>query len=273
MTPEDFEKQACTAAAKNAGSEYLGFYGTGGWFMDTDPHIALSWLSAFGSKNIFDSSSNSYTFSTPEVEHAFTFLRQLAENLCAWNNEVPRPEESTEPYLYFPTHQVLLASLSVDELPYLAAAMAKAGNTDDWVIFPYPTEDGAGSMLTYGYSLGMFVASPAEQLASWLVIQWFAETGQVASLASMTDTLPVRISSVEEMNISSQAEQAIALLGLAATPPVDPSWRLVQPVLRDAMWENMVQFQLIHTIPNVSVRTVDELLAEMDETASMLTGE
>ena len=265
LTLDEFYEQACKAAEKN---NISGVPGTGGWFMDTDSHVALSWLAAFGSSKIFDATTGKYSFNNDENNRAFTYLRTLSEKKCAWNNEIPTPEESTEPYTYFASHQTLLTSLSVDEIPIQAAALKTAGNTDDWVFLPYPTEDGNGVVLSYGYSYGMMASRPSEQLASWLVIRWFSEPEQMVRLAEATDTLPLTAPTFELMSTNQQMDQAVALLGIAITPPSDSSWGKVQLALKDAIWEDMVQYQLIYGVPNSPVRTTEEILKDLDNIAA-----
>jgi ABC-type glycerol-3-phosphate transport system substrate-binding protein len=265
LTLDEFYEQACKAAEKNNTS---GVPGTGGWFMDTDSHVALSWLAAFGSDKIFNATTGYYSFNTAENNQAFIYLRALSEKKCAWNNEIPLPEESTEPYTYFVSHQTLLTSLSVDEIPIQAAALKTAENTDDWVFLPYPTEDGNGVVLTYGYSYGMMASKPSEQLASWLVIRWLSEPEQMVRLAETTDTLPLTTATYEMMSTTQQLDQAVALLGIAVTPPSDSSWEKVQLALKDAVWENMVQYQLIYGVPNSPIRTTEEILKDLDNIAA-----
>jgi ABC-type glycerol-3-phosphate transport system substrate-binding protein len=265
LTLDEFYEQACKAAEKNNTGSVPG---TGGWFMDTDAHVALNWLAAFNSAQIFDVTTGNYAFNTTENNQAFTYLRNLSEKKCAWNNEIPMPEESTEPYPYFASHQTLLTSLSVDEIPIQAVALKTAENTDDWVFLPYPTEDGNGVVLTYGYSYGMMASKPSEQLASWLVIRWFSEPEQMVRLAEATDTLPLTTATHELMSTTQQMEQAIALLGIAVTPPSDASWGKVQLALKDAVWEDMVQYQLIYGVANSPVRTTEEILKDLDDIAA-----
>ena len=213
---------------------------------------------------------NKYIFNTTGNQKVFAFLRELAEQNCAWNNEIPTPEESTEPYIYFANRQTLLASLAVDELPVLAAAMTAANNTDDWVALPYPSEDGEGKIVIYGYSYGMLLGSPAEELASWLVMRWLAESEHAVLLSEATATLPLTNSAAKMQSGSVQFDQAVALIGVSASPPMDGSWMKVKPILRDALWENMVQYQRIHAIENSPVRSIEDVLKELDGMAEAI---
>lgn len=266
LTPDAFYEQACAAAKANAAE---GYYATGGWFMNTEPAVALAWLAAFGTTNPL--TEDGYSFNTPETRQAFSFLRELAESSCAWNNEIPTPEESTEPFVYFANRQALLASLSVDELPVLAAAMAYAKNNDDWVVLPYPTEDAGGKVVSFSFSYGILAADQREQLASWLAMRWLSEPEHSARIAEAAGSLPISESAAQYMELTPQQEQAIALIGLSVTPPIDPSWVKVQPILRDAMWENTVDYQRIYTIENSPVRTVGEILEDLETLAQEFT--
>lgn len=266
LTPDDFYKQACAAAKANSAA---GFYGKGGWFMNTEPTVTLAWMAAFGTTNPL--TEKGYRFNTKENQDAFSFLRELAEGSCAWNNEVPTPEESIEPYGYFANRQTLLASLSVDELPVLAAAMTHAKNSDDWVVLPYPTEDESGKVVSFGFSYGILAPNQREQLSSWLAIRWLSEPEQSARIANAAGSLPISASASQFMDMTPQLEQAIALIGLSVTQPMDPSWVKVQPILRDAMWENTVDYQRIFAIENSPVRTVEEILQDMDTLAQEFT--
>lgn len=262
LTPDAFYEQACAASKADADE---GYYGKGGWFMNTEPAVALTWLAAFGTTNPL--TEDGYSFNTPETRQAFSFLRELAESSCAWNNEIPTPEESTEPFVYFANRQALLASLSVDELSVLAAAMAYAKNNDDWVVLPYPTEDASGKVVSYGFSYGILASGQREQLASWLAIRWLSEPGQSARIAEAAGSLPISEPAAQFMELTPQMEQAIALIGLSVSPPVDASWVKVQPILRDAMWENTVDYQRIYAIENSPVRTVGEILEDLETLA------
>jgi len=262
LTPDAFYEQACAAAKANTAE---GYYGKGGWFMNTEPNVALAWLAAFGTTNPL--TNEGYGFNTPENQEAFSYLRELAAENCAWNNEVPTPEESTEPFVYFASRQALLVSLSVDELPVLAAAMAYVKNNDDWVVLPYPTEDASGKVVSFGYSYGILAPEQRDQLAAWLAIRWLSEPKQSARIAEAAGSLPISASAAQFMDMTPQLEQAIALIGLSFTPPMDPSWVKVQPILRDAMWENTVDYQRIYAIENSPVRTVEEILEDMESLA------
>ncbi len=267
LTPLTFTEQAC-AAAKASTAE--GYTGMGGWFMDTNPYVGLSWLSAFNAESPFSSTENKYTFNINGSQRAFMFLRDLAEQNCAWNNEIPTPEESTEPFIYFANRETLLASLAVDELPILEAAMNNARNSDDWVALPYPTEDGEGRIVVYGYNYGMLLGSPTEELASWLVLRWLVDPEQAVLLSEVTATLPLTNSAAKIQSGTVQFDQAVALIGLSLNPPIDGSWVKVQPILRDAMWENMVQYQRIHAIENSPVRSIEDILDELDSMAAAI---
>lgn len=125
--------------------------------------------------------------------------------------------------------------------------------------------------MSFGYSYGILAPSQPEQLATWLAIRWLSLPEQSARIAEAAGSLPISASAVQYMDLSPQQEQAVALIGLSVTPPMDPSWVKVQPMLRDAMWENTVDYQRIYAIENSPVRTVEEILKEMETLSKEFT--
>ncbi len=267
LSLEAFKTQVCKAAAQNKRQKNAELHGTGGWFMTTDPMAGLSWLAGAGQRSVYDNQDQKYIFNSENNRQVFAFLRTLSEDYCAWNNNIPQPDESTEPFIYFPARQALLASVNVSQIPRMEQEIMRQESQDDWVILPFPDQSGQGVIVPYGYDMGILSKDPEKQLASWLFLRWLFEPEQSNQLAQSAATLPLYRNSCP--SAPDQMAQACALLYGATTPaPTASSWIQAQKAFQDAQWENMVQYQLIFGIENVKIRSEADILQDVEDSAN-----
>jgi ABC-type glycerol-3-phosphate transport system substrate-binding protein len=121
-TPEDFRTQACKATESLTTDLDTQNDGLGGWLIDTDAMTALSWMQAFEGGVM---EGDDYRFLTPNNIRAFTFLRKLQEEGCAW---MAAPE--ADPLAAFASRRALFLTASLEQFPDVGRAFGASGNTD-----------------------------------------------------------------------------------------------------------------------------------------------
>ncbi len=251
--PDDFKQQSCRAQQAMLKDEVPQNDFMGGWYADTEPMTAYAWLLAFEG-GVLDGSD--YRFLTPHNIEALTFLRELSENLCAWQLANGNPINA------FANREALFITASLEDLPEVARAFASAKNTDVWkvVSFPGANED---ALVVYGSSYVILKSTDEEQLAAWLFARWMLENEQDARLVEATHLFPIRTSSVDLLGdyekTHPQWAQAVKLLPQGEIQPQLASWRQVKIMIGDG-------FTHMYRI-NVPSGQVPAVLAQMESIA------
>ena len=257
-TPEDFEKQTCAAYNALLNDDNKDNNGLGGWVIDNDAMTMASWATAFGT----DLDTNGQVkFNTEGMKDAFTYLRKLEEEGCAWVSKEPAP------YNYFDNRQALVYSADLQDLAIQTPIQAKSGSTDQWEVIPFPTK-GDPFVYTYGPSYAILKNSEEKQLAAWLFIRWMTTLDHEGALVKAGATLPMGEDfinySIELEDSIPQWGQMLPLLGYVETPPQDPQWTQAKMILEDAGW------QLFKT--DMKPEDIPALLVQMDSTLKDLEG-
>jgi multiple sugar transport system substrate-binding protein len=234
-TPADFRAQACAAMKANVADDNPENDGTGGWIVTNDALTLESWRRAFGGDSLPVEEGPAYTFNSPPTVAAFTFLRKLLDDHCAWNARNPNP------YPYLAGRQALFYSGSLLDLPFQERAMTFAKSTDRWTILAYPAETKTPVVVASGFSQAVFLSTPVEQLAAWLFLRNLMLPRVQARLAAAGDLLPSRASAVTQMADYRQSHPQWAVVAawqneLQPAPRL-ASWRTVRRVLEDAAWQ------------------------------------
>jgi len=232
--------------------------GTGGWITTSEPLALLSWLQAFGWQSLSDLDSGQTQFNTPRAQEGLEYLRGLFDSGCAWNSRLPTP------YDYFANRQALAYSLSLSQAMEQRDALDRAQSNDHWMLLPYPAQaaNTSSSFFVYGDSYGLIVASPQEQLASWLFLRWLSSPRAQASLAQAGGMLPVSTAAFDQMSAYGRQngawQQAYDNLSKAQPAPNAASWPYVSLVLSDAAWQTWQA--------NINKETLKSILEQIDAT-------
>lgn len=254
--PEDFEQQACRAQQAMLKDESPQNDFMGGWYVDTQPMTAYAWLLAFEG-GVLDGSG--YRFLTPHNIDALKFLRELSENLCAWQ------VSGTDPFEAFANREAMFITATLEDLPEVARAFAAAKSTDDWRVISFPGEN-EDALVIYGSSYIMLKSTPQEQLAAWMFIKWMLENEQDARMAEATHLFPIRTSTVDLLGdyekTHPQWAQAVKLLPQGEIQPQLASWRQVKIMIGDG-------FTHMYRV-NVPSGQVPAILAQMESIATSL---
>lgn len=256
-SPEDFRQQACRAQQSMTTDALPENDGLGGWLVDTDAMTALAWLQAFGGSVL---EGADYRFLAPKNIDAFTFVRKLQEDGCAW-----MPASDVDPIASFASRNALFITVSLEQFPDVARAFSAAGSADAWVPLAFPgVTDSA--LPVYGSSLVMLKSDDAGQLATWLFMDWLLNADNDARSARTTGLFPLRTSTMSLLAdyeaSHPQWGMAVNLLPQGSLQPQLGSWRSVRVMLGDGFTQ---MFRA--SLPSGQVPVI---LAQMESTSHEL---
>jgi multiple sugar transport system substrate-binding protein len=259
-TITEFRTQACAAAQANLADNILLNNGTGGWVVDRQTATTLGWFSAFGGQ-ILSPNGSEYTFDTEENNAAFSYLKDLYDDGCAWTG---RAQQS---YDYFANRYALFYAGSLRDIPLQIQTNTKSDTNDQWIIIPFPAQgDKKPVTIVSGTYYTILKSTPQEQLAAWLFLRWLISPENQAQIIKANGAMPVRDSTFKLLNHygESHPQWAMAqkLITNGVTYSYPASWRLVRNIVSDAT----AQLFQAGTTPE----DIPTILSEMDEMASEL---
>jgi ABC-type glycerol-3-phosphate transport system substrate-binding protein len=255
VTPEDFRLRACAAAESIAGSGNKTNLVKGGLLITPEPGALTAWIYAFGGE-IVNPEAGGYLFKTPETRQAFTYLKGLQESGCA------RSDSKVDASAEFADRRALFLAGSLYDIPSQRDAILQTNSGDAWQVIPFPS--GQQPVVdTYGPSLLMTRSTDAQQLASWLVIEWLVYPPNQAEYVQQLGVYPTRQNTLSYLShaelTASQWIQALGLLPDAHAEPILQSWDTVRWVLSDASLELFS--------PQVGADQVPSLIDQLDGVA------
>jgi multiple sugar transport system substrate-binding protein len=181
-TWEEFRQQSCAANALMRKDSDTANDGLGGWIINTNALVTLSWLRTFGSD---PTAMDAIQFSSDASQEAFIQLLKLETDTCAWNSRLPQP------YDYFTNRQALFYSGSMEDLRAQEKNTLRLAGKDEWTVIPYPIKTGKPFMLTEGLDYGLTTSTDEKQLAGWLFIKWLSAPEQQGWLLRASGSLPL----------------------------------------------------------------------------------
>jgi ABC-type glycerol-3-phosphate transport system substrate-binding protein len=186
---------------------------------------------AFGGE-ITSQEAPGYQFNTTETRQAFEYLKGLQNSGCAWS------DAAADPLSEFANRNTLFIVGSLFDIPAQQEAFRQAGNTDEWVVLPFPSSN-QPAVDTYGPALLITRSNPAKQLAAWLVLEWLVYPPNQAEWVKALGAYPTRLSSMSylaEAPVNNpQWKQALELLPDAHGEPSLASWIVMRWALEDVM--------------------------------------
>ena len=255
-TAASFRAINCGATQYNLNDNSEGNDGTGGWLINFDPDVLLSWYYAYEGEwqdsqmPVFNNEIGLGTFGT---------LKAYYDEGCIWIGR------RSEPYSYFAERIALMYAGTLEQIPIQQGWMEQADNDDQWSVvgFPGPEEE---KILVDSSGLYITETTPEEQLAAWLFAKHLTSPDVEAALIETTFTVPVRISTVDFLGefIESYPQWArgVDLLDNASFVPISDEWELGQWVLQDAIYQIMLQ----------DADQLPKILEELDQMIMEVTG-
>ena len=260
-TSSQFRRQACAAASALSDDGDSANDGAGGLIISTDYNAILNWIFAFDGE-VVGSRGSRYRFNTPEAQAAFTFLRVLYDEGCAWLSEQEIPE------LDFVGRLGLFSIGSAAGIPAQEAAFADLGSRDEWTVIPFPSGSSEASIVAYGPSFMVFQSGSNRQLASWLLIKWLTSPESQAHIAQASAHFPVRVSSLDVMDLLPrtypQWNVAASFLSSASPEPPFESWQTVRWAVGDAATQLFRFYFEVDQVPQL-IRLLDETANDLDD--------
>jgi len=255
---DEFRQQACRAHQSMLSDDDKTNDGQGGWLVDTNSMTALSWMMAFGGGVL---EGNDYRFLTPKNIAAFTFVKQLYDDGCAWTASPDADLPSA-----FANRKALFATASLEDLSDYMRAMGTSSNPDEWTVLSFPGDVQTG-LFVYGSSYIVLKSTPEQQLASWLFVRWMLSAENQKKWVEVTGLFPLRNSALDLLgdykNSHPQWAAAVDLLPQAQIQPQLASWRKVRVMLGDG-WDAMFRV-------NTPAGEIAKVLAIMESTSRDLS--
>lgn len=259
LAPAQFERQACAAAQAVRQDDDVSNDGTGGYIVAPDYPATLSWIFAFDGR-VVNEQRQTYQFDTPQVEQAFTFLRALYDDGCAWQTEAHLPTTD------FASRRGLFAVDSLAGIEDTQRAFQQAGRSDHWTVIPFPTGDGSTPFDVYGPDYILFEGTPQENLAAWLFIRWLVSPENLARQVEASGLLPLRASAMDHLESYARSHpqwrRVVDFLPDARPEPAFASWMTVRWAVEDAATQLFRYYFTIEQVP--------DLVELLDETAQDL---
>ena len=256
--PTGLQKMLCDAAYQNNIDNVDRTDGTGGWVVNLDPNVLLSWFTAYGG----ELAPNSLTFNTESGQAAFGYLEQMRAQGCAWESINP------DPYEYFSERLTIMFAGETSQIPYLKNWMATLGSEDLWTVAPF-VGTGDSPVIVDGPAMLMTANSAEIQMASWLFMRYLLSAEAQAEIAQASYSIPVRQSALDLMgDFAAQNPQWLLAYQYAANAVAAPTselWGMKQWVLQDAVFR-LLQLDVDDTIKVEDVlRDADAALDAIEE--------
>lgn len=255
-TTEIFKQQVCEASGQMKLDDTTSNDGMGGWLIDYDGMTVASWLEAFNS-NL--ESRSGIIFDNYNTVSTFQFLRDLQDNDCAWIGNKPAP------YEYFAKRQTLVYAADLEELDFQKQAMEMTGNTDQWIVLPFPSERDS-FVLANGPSYAILATTDEKKLAAWLFVRWMSNVDHQGKIIKASGTLPLGQKSIQyaiELEDSLPQWTDVAnMINYAQVPPSDAEWGNAKMIMEDASWQLFRTEMTVEQIPDL-VKMMDQTLAEI----------
>jgi len=256
---DDFADQACGATAANMNDRVEENDFTGGWLMNFDPQVLLSWYMAFG--GMIPENGNPQ-FNNDAGQTAFRYLETLyaPENNCIWIGR------QAEPYWYFANRYALMYAGSLNQMALQKGWMTQAKNDDQWTVTGFPGPEGK-VMLVDSPGLFFTAGTPEEQLGAWLFAKHLLTPEVQARLVQSLFTLPVRSSAINDLGdfVSDYPQwgKAVDLVEYAQPLPISVGWGYGRWMLQDAIRRSFaIEGEDVSTI----LEELDAMILEFDGT-------
>ncbi len=255
-TPEALQEQACAANASAKLDNGGAFTPHGGLSLNFEPLAMVAWITAFGGGigPVFE--NESYTFDRQENLEAFTFLRRLLDENCAWVPEDQYPHED------FANRRSLFLSTTLAGIFPQFDAMEVAGSDDRWSALPYPHLEGSARALVYGPDLVLLPGEPEAQLAGWVFMKWLTTPENNRAWFEETGYYPVRSSGLAAITLQ-DLQDADWISGGDPLPAL-PTWPYVQWVVSDTA--------RVIFAPLITVDDIEAIAEELDNLAEEVAG-
>ncbi len=190
-TLEDFRAVSCAAAELEGpnGEDVQGFP------IRTSGTDLYSFIIANGGQ-IFDTEADAYDFTNDGLIEVGQFLQDLYNDGCAYVPDGPFVNTADFAFGLNP-----MAVGSTAGVPFIAGDIESSGSgIETWINTTVPWTEGNRILQTSLRSMGMFVSTPEQQLATWLFIKHLASTQSQVTWTELTQYQPYTQSGLEGLS-------------------------------------------------------------------------
>lgn len=246
-----FRRQTCDATFANWQDDNKQG-GTGGWLINLDPAVLVSWIYAF--EGVLPDQEIP-EFNTQAGREAFGYLWDIKNQGCIWFGLQP------DPYAYFADRIALMYAGRLDQIPVQVNWMEAAGSEDAWEVIGFPGPAGE-TVLVDGPGLMITADTPENELAAWLFARHLIDPEVQAEIVQSLFSLPVRESTMDLLADFvaeyPQWAQGAAMVDSASALPISEAWGISQWVLQDAV--NRILQSETNQVPQILTQLDDMIL-------------
>ena len=230
-TPDEFREITCAAAEtpfSGATAE-----GSTGYQLSIDASTFASWTFAFGG-NIYDASTDQFTYNSEAAVEAMTFLQSLIEDGCATIVTEEFGDQTD-----FGAGTTLFTVSSSSGLPFYGSAVDEGANFS-WSVAAQPHTTAEPVVNIYGASVSVPKSGDAaSELAAWIFLKYYTSDQAQAEWAEASNYFPVRRSVAEELTGYFEQDPtykaAFDLLPYGIAEPPVPGYDFVRDVVEEEM--------------------------------------
>ncbi|MAS33029.1 MAG: hypothetical protein CL610_03415 [Anaerolineaceae bacterium] len=188
---EEFREVACAANELTSadGGDVQGFP------IRTSASDLYSFVVSNGGQ-MFDEETMQYDFTNEGFINTLQFFQDMYNEGCAYLPD--GPFVNTADFAFGLNPMAVGSSVGV---PFIKGDIEESGSgIENWVNTTVPWSEGNRTLQVYMRSIGMFVSSPEEQLATWLFIKHMASTASQVTWTEYAQYQPYTFSGLENLS-------------------------------------------------------------------------
>ena len=253
-TFDDFMAVACAAA--NSDLTGANDVAMRGYPIKADSSNFESMLAGRGGR-IFDYSTDSYDFTTPEAIATFQMYHDLYANNCGY---IPDSAYGNTDDFALGINPMALGSSA--GIPFIKSGFENSGVTADWVTTTTPWTEGNQAIQVYVPSVMIIQGTPEQNLAAWLFMKWLTGTDPQVTWSTNTGYFTINREAASQVQAAVQDSnpQLASVIGILNDPDVTV---YTSP--------NIVSYGTVRGLVSTAVADVTANGKDVNEVAQQLT--
>jgi ABC-type glycerol-3-phosphate transport system substrate-binding protein len=129
------------------------------------------------------------------------------------------------------------------------------GNTDKWVLIPYPSTFEKPVVMVEGLSYAITTEVEERSFAAWEFIKWMLAPDNQAAFLEKTGTFPLSSEMIKQVDVTAEMytvwKDSLQYLPYAQTEPSFEEWYAIEKVLEDIGWQLTLYTMQSESIPAI----------------------
>jgi ABC-type glycerol-3-phosphate transport system substrate-binding protein len=121
------------------------------------------------------------------------------------------------------------------------------GNTDTWIVIPYPSTFGKPIVMVEGLSYAIITENEERSIAAWEFIKWMLTPENQVMFVEKTGTFPLSSEVIEQVDVEAEIyaiwKDSLQYLPYAQAEPSFREWYVIEKVLEDVGWD-LIQYTM-----------------------------